>query len=317
MHTCKWTDREMEIIQLNYMQLEHKDIALILNRSENAVRGLCHKMGWRKKVSGWTQAEEDYLRAEYAHAEIHLDIIAKTLGHPKTSVARKARELGLTNQRRSKTSAHVKKMGEKARKWHKNHEHPRGNLGHNHSEQTKAVMSRKSKEAWADPNFGLNSEENKQRLSDLTFQLHLEGRMVIPHSRGSAGKRADLGGLYVRSSWEANYARYLNWLVDHGEIASWEYEPDTFVFEAIKRGTRSYMPDFKVVNNDGSVEYHEVKGWMDQKSTTKLNRMAKYYPEVKIVLIDEAAYDGIRKSAQKLIPHWEVKGQSYEVSAVS
>ena len=32
------------------------------------------------------------------------------------------------------------------------------------------------------------------------------------------GKREDLGGLYVRSAWEANYCRYLSWLIEQGEI---------------------------------------------------------------------------------------------------
>ena len=119
------------------------------------------------------------------------------------------------------------------------------------------------------------------------------------------GKRADLDGLFVRSSWEANYARYLNWLVGLGEIAAWEYEPDTFWFDEIKRGTRSYTPDFKITNNDGTVDYHEVKGWMDQKSRTKLKRMAKYYPNVKVTLIDADAYYAIARDVSGFIPNWE------------
>lgn len=125
------------------------------------------------------------------------------------------------------------------------------------------------------------------------------------YSRGSMGKRADLDGLFVRSSWEANYARYLNWLVGLGEIAAWEYEPDTFWFDEIKRGTRSYTPDFKITNNDGTVDYHEVKGWMDQKSRTKLKRMAKYYPNVKVTLIDADAYYAIARDVSGFIPNWE------------
>ncbi len=122
-----------------------------------------------------------------------------------------------------------------------------------------------------------------------------------------SGKREDLGGLYVRSSWEANYARYLTWLVEIGEIASWEYEPDTFEFTKIKRGSRFYTPDFKIINPDNSIEYHEVKGWMDPKSKTKLRRMAKYYPEIKLVLIDGDCYHAIAKQVRKIIPHWETR----------
>ena len=120
-----------------------------------------------------------------------------------------------------------------------------------------------------------------------------------------SGKREDLGGLYVRSSWEANYCRYLNWLIQIGEIKSWEYEPDTFEFEGIKRGTRFYTPDFKIFNKDDSIEYHEVKGYMDTRSRVQLKRMTKYHPNVKIVLIDKESYYAIAEQVQNFIPHWE------------
>ncbi|MCV6900732.1 DUF1064 domain-containing protein, partial [Escherichia coli] len=88
---------------------------------------------------------------------------------------------------------------------------------------------------------------------------------------------------FFRSSWEANYARYLNWLIAQGEIAKWEFECQTFVFHGITRGVISYTPDFKVYSKDGSHEWHEVKGWMDAKSKAKLKRMAKFYPAEKVV----------------------------------
>ena len=55
------------------------------------------------------------------------------------------------------------------------------------------------------------------------------------YAHGKQGIRADLG-IYVRSAWEANVARYLTWLKSLGSIARWEYEPETFVFEAITVG---------------------------------------------------------------------------------
>lgn len=118
----------------------------------------------------------------------------------------------------------------------------------------------------------------------------------------SQGRRPDLGNIYFRSSWEANYARILN----HQGIA-WEYEPKTFYFEAIKTGTRSYKPDFFIKNLD---EYHEVKGWMDPKSKTKLTRMAKYYPDVKIVLIDAKRMKELSSYAS-IIPKWEHNGEMH------
>jgi hypothetical protein len=128
-------------------------------------------------------------------------------------------------------------------------------------------------------------------------------------SRSRGGRRDDLNGLYVRSAWEANYARYLNWLLRSGGIEKWEYEPETFEFKGIKRGVRFYTPDFRITNNDRSIEYHEIKGWMDAKSAVKLKRMAKYHPTIKVVLIDEPVYKALAKSVKCFIPEWESYGK--------
>ena len=132
--------------------------------------------------------------------------------------------------------------------------------------------------------------------------MNTEG--VYNSKRSRSGRREDLENRYFRSSWEANYARYLNWLIEHGEIKSWEYEVDTFRFP-VSRGNMTYLPDFKITNNDNSVEYHEVKGYMDKDSTTKLKRMEKYYPDTKLVLIDKDVYSKLKRDVCRLIPNWE------------
>jgi hypothetical protein len=117
----------------------------------------------------------------------------------------------------------------------------------------------------------------------------------------------EIGGTrkYYRSMWEANYAYYLQWLKELGHIADWKHEPKTFWFEGIKRGCVSYLPDFWIREVNGSEAYHEVKGWMDDRSVTKLKRMAKYHPTVKLVVIDSKAYAAIKRSCQGLVPGWE------------
>lgn len=117
----------------------------------------------------------------------------------------------------------------------------------------------------------------------------------------------EIGGIrkYYRSRWEANYARYLQFLKERKEITSWEHEPETFWFNGIKRGCVSYLPDFKVILNDGESEYHEVKGYMDSKSKTKIKRMAKYHPKVKLVVIDRKVYQSLEKSLHGFIKDWE------------
>lgn len=121
--------------------------------------------------------------------------------------------------------------------------------------------------------------------------------------RGRGGRRADLGNAYFRSRWEANYARYLNWLKANKQIVDWEYEPSTFEFP-VKRGSKFYTPDFLVTEKNGEQAYHEVKGYMDQKSATKMRRMKTHFPKVRILVIDKNAYSAIAKNMGGL-PNWE------------
>lgn len=159
---------------------------------------------------------------------------------------------------------------------------------------------------WADKSSSYNSEDFRNIKSDNMMKLRANNPNIrTAYSRGKQGKRDDLGGLYVRSVWEANYARYLNFLVRHGKIFKWEYEPDTFWFESIKRGIRSYLPDFKIWEKETANPYYvEVKGWMDDKSKTKLARMKKYYPKVRVVLFMKEEYKELKKISS-LIPGWE------------
>jgi hypothetical protein len=114
-----------------------------------------------------------------------------------------------------------------------------------------------------------------------------------------------IGGkeIYFRSGWEANIAAYYEWLKVKKEIKDWFYEPKTFWFLAIKRGVRSYKPDFLIIENNGKEYFDEVKGYMDSKSATKIKRMKKYYPEIDLRVLDKARYNEIKKLKQ-IIPNW-------------
>ena len=303
----RWTDQETELLRLNHQRMEYADLAQIIGKTETAVRNKCHRLGLRKKASAWTGEELRLLREYYQQTDTpDLAVLEQLfIGRHKTNICRKAAELGLTKQGRPLTEETKQKIGKANAAHIAINGHPRGFAGHSHSQLAKRRISQVSKQAWTNPDHAFNSEENRQARSDRMAILQASGKLRNSYSRGRQGKRADLDDLYVRSSWEANYARYLNWLKEIGEIKDWEYEPETFWFHTIKRGTRSYTPDFRVTNPDGSIEYHEVKGWMDQRSRTKLARMAKYYPEIPIVLIDAAVYKGIAANASSIVPNWE------------
>lgn len=103
---------------------------------------------------------------------------------------------------------------------------------------------------------------------------------------------------HFRSKYEYTYCQYLHLLQTNGSIRSYEYESENcrFNFPKIKKGTNSFLIDFRVVENDGSHYFVEVKGWLDKKSATKLRRFAKYYPNEKLVLVRKEEITAIRKS---------------------
>lgn len=84
------------------------------------------------------------------------------------------------------------------------------------------------------------------------------------------GFRKDLK-VSVRSGWEANILR---WLTFQGK--TWMYEPKVFVFEGIKKGTMSYLPDVYIQEDDLWVE---IKGFLKNSDKTRIKRFKKFYPE--------------------------------------
>lgn len=113
----------------------------------------------------------------------------------------------------------------------------------------------------------------KSRNAVAKKLLEIDGKLVPKASskkRTNIGRREDLS-LFVRSSWEANTLRYLNHL---GHI--WKYEPKTFIFDGIKCGTLSYLPD---IYDETIDKWIEIKGYLDGKSKTAIRRFKKHYPE--------------------------------------
>lgn len=114
---------------------------------------------------------------------------------------------------------------------------------------------------------------DKSRNAVAKKLLEIDGKLIpkiASKKRSNIGFRKDLG-IFLRSSWEANCLRYLNYLKH-----SWKYEPKIFIFEGIKRGTMSYLPD---IYDETTDKWIEVKGYLDSKDKVKIRRFKQYYPE--------------------------------------
>jgi hypothetical protein len=120
-------------------------------------------------------------------------------------------------------------------------------------------------------------------------------------------KIGDKEPIYFRSSWEYYYAIFLEKLRLEKKIIDWKHEPKCFWFDNIKRGVRSYLPDFYILHLNNQEEWAEVKGYYDSKSQTKMKRMAKYYPEIKIRLVGSDWFKQNLKAVKALEPLYAEK----------
>jgi len=246
--------------------------------------------------------EDYYLGAR--KEDFSLDDLSQLLGRTKNFICRYAKSVGLTNRNRPLNDAQLQQV--RKPKWEQR-PHPRGFLGGKHSDEGREKIRAASVRMWNTAKtfgIGLMSEERRQQRSDAMVTRSRTLSSSTSYSRAKQGVRRDIGDMHFRSAWEANYARYLNWLITKGQIEKWEYEADVFWFEAIKRGVRSYKPDFKIWEN-GKVYYVEVKGWMDDKSKTKIKRMRIYYPDVKVIVFDAKQYKELKSKMSRIIEGWE------------
>lgn len=88
-----------------------------------------------------------------------------------------------------------------------------------------------------------------------------------------------------RSKLEHNWARWLQFQKSQGMINNWAFEQTRFEFRDELTGPKVFLVDFDILNNDGTFEYHECKGWLQGRDVSKFRRVAKYRPEVKISLV--------------------------------
>lgn len=288
-----WTQERIDFLVENYPKKGRQYCIDFMGLSDGQIRMKASRLGL--KANGVSDA-----------------CIARNAAHGKKLTGRKRPDQSIVMKDmfadgrllRARTQEQRDATSERMKQWLKENGHPRGALGMKHSDETKRIIGEKSK-AWSE------SLTDKERGAITLKMLHTKvalGNSVQPRL-GATWKAAwrEIGGQrkFYRSRWEANYARYLEMLRVTGHIKSWAHEPKTFWFDGIKRGCVSYLPDFHVVENNGSEAYHEVKGWMDDRSKTKIRRMAKYHPDVKLIVIAAKEYRELDRKLSGVIDGWE------------
>jgi len=260
----------------------------------------------------WTEPELNKLRDYYKTTPVSkfsLDQISSELGRDKYTVCGMAGRVGITNQSRKSSAVAVESMKKASAGQWDDRPHPRGMLGKKHTPETLLAVSAASKRAWSTwKTFGIgpaSPEAIEKSLARLRAGLAV-AKPENAYSRCKSGRRDDLGDTFFRSSWEANYARYLNLLLKMGAVKQWEYEPERFWFDGIRAGVTSYTPDFRVLYSGAAApEYIEIKGFTTPKDRTKWRRLKKYHPDKKLVVVAAKEYYALARKWSSAIPNWE------------
>jgi DNA polymerase III alpha subunit len=114
-----------------------------------------------------------------------------------------------------------------------------------------------------------------------------------PHSK--KGFRKDLGH-FVRSSWEADFARILNLYK-----LKYEYEPKTFRLKKRNGEIIHYTPDFYVPSKN---TFYEIKGFLRDPDKEKIVLFKEQYPQYNFVLINTTRFAELALKYKTLVK-WE------------
>ncbi|MFH0928008.1 MAG: DNA polymerase III subunit alpha [bacterium] len=147
----------------------------------------------------------------------------------------------------------------------------------------------------------LEEKVGRERAAELRAQAsrrmagagnHMFGR---PSHHRNGGFRPDLGH-YVRSSWEADFARILRL-----HQLEYQYEPQTFALQRQNGEVLHYTPDFFVPSENA---YYEIKGWMHDLDAEKIALFGEQYPSCRLVLISATKFAEFAVAYRDLVA-WE------------
>lgn len=137
------------------------------------------------------------------------------------------------------------------------------------------------------------SEETRKKISESQVKHNLEFGYTGGRGHGKFGIREDLNQIF-RSTWEANYARYLN-------SCGIEWVFEKYWFDT-PYGT--YRPDFYLPQFD---MYIEVKGWENGGKQFSKRQWLKDNNVINLVEVWGDTYNTLCKIYQDVLPYWEKK----------
>jgi hypothetical protein len=132
------------------------------------------------------------------------------------------------------------------------------------------------KELWKKGCYSNHSKQIKNKWKAGNYDTE-----KFRKNSGPFAKKYLYGKISMRSKWETRYAKFLT-----EKNISWQYEPKIFIFKNGKR----YIPDFYLPEKN---EWHEVKGWMDERSKQKLEMFKQEFTNENLVIIDASVMKSV------------------------
>lgn len=282
-------------------------IAKLYNMCGQSVHERLKKLGINNSINILSEKEKQQIRDLYINGfksgDGKLDDLCKEINRTKQFISRYAKSINLTNRHRKNSDTIKKQRSITSKEYLIKHGHPKGMLGKNHSIKTRKRFSIIRTEEYKNM-----PEIEKKRRSFKAIKTKIDKYGSCFNTNGDTKKtwkagwrEIDTRYYYFRSRWEANYARYLQSLKENKLIFDWLYEPDVLYFE---NEHKSYIPDFKIICKNNNIQYHEVKGWYDERSKCIFSLMKKYYPNVTLLIINGKWFNN-NKRVLNSIPNWE------------
>ncbi len=129
------------------------------------------------------------------------------------------------------------------------------------------------------PNYCIDCKEEISYRAKKCGSCAMKERYKSPRNHPRFGTKASHGkkelykNIYMRSSWEIKYAKYLD-----KKGIKWLYEPKAFDL-----GDSTYRPDFYLPEKD---LYIEIKGWWRSRAKEKFGKFIRTYPKIQIKIIN-------------------------------
>jgi hypothetical protein len=266
-----WSDAEIKTLTDYYLNTPEdlfniSDISKKLNRTEASIH--CKANDLKITLSRGIRARSDLHKKH--QSEIRKGIYPD---HLKKENQKRLGKPGANKGKKIWSSEQKQDISDRSKEYLQKNCHPKGFLGKKHTEKSRMAMSIAGKG---------REKPAEATLKMIQTKVLKYGTLAPNVKRGSwKSQWYEVGGkrFYARSSWEINHANWLESLKQNKSIIDWEHEPETFWFTGIKRGAMSYLPDFKITLSDNSIEFHEIKGWMDSRSRTKIKRFRKQFKD--------------------------------------